>query len=51
MNRKELTMMISNWKKTFGLQGFHKKKFSASMVKAPYFNPVDDDIYPLIPHL
>ena len=28
MNRKELTktfMMISNWKKTFGLQGFNKK--------------------------
>ena len=28
MNQKELTkivMMISNWKKTFGLQGFHKK--------------------------
>ena len=29
MNQNELTkafMMISNWKKTFGLQGFHMKK-------------------------
>ena len=28
MNREELTktvMMILNWKKPFGLQGFHKK--------------------------
>ena len=36
MNRKELTktvMVISNLKKTFGLQGFHKK-FSALRVKA-----------------
>ena len=29
MNQKELTktfMMISNWKKPFGLQGLHKKQ-------------------------
>ena len=36
MNRKELTktfMMILNWKKRFGLQGFHKKIVSALRVK------------------
>ena len=36
MNQKELTktfMLISNWKKTFGVQGFHKNNFSALRVK------------------